>query len=347
MIDLRLGPDEELMRDSARAFARERLLPAMRRHEAQHGVDQDVVRGYRDLGFASMEAPETVGGQGASLVAKCVVLEELGAGDAGATLALEGAGPALHALVELNAASLVRDLVTRADLRIALVDDVDERLALRGDRLTGTHPWAPVPAASCAAVVVLQGERMMLVREGVRYTRVTSCGLEAADASQLDFDAVVPAGAIASGRGVARARASGRFWTAAVLVGVARAATEYAMRYAQERTAFGRPIAHHQGLAFLLVDMATAVEVARLAVWQAAVALDRDEDATRAAAWAFAEAAEQALFVGPAAVQVLGGHGFMKDHPVEKWMRDARTLAQLLGGRDAAELSAAACEDLP
>src|SRR5262249_20209726 len=142
----------------------------------------------------------------------------------------------------------------------------------------------------------------------------------------------------------ALARARARTWTAvaALLAGAARGAHHYAMRYATERTAFGRPIAHHQALAFLIADLATAVEVARLAVRPAAVALDRGERAEWEAASALAEAAEQALLVGPNAVQVLGGHGFMKDHPVEKWMRDIRTLAQLAGGRDEAELAAAA-----
>jgi len=113
------------------------------------------------------------------------------------------------------------------------------------------------------------------------------------------------------------------------------------MRYATERTAFGRPIAHHQALAFLIADLATAVDIARLAVWRAAAALDRGESAEWEGASALAEAAEQALFVGPNAVQILGGHGFMKDHPVEKWMRDIRTLAQMAGGRDEAELACA------
>ena len=129
---------------------------------------------------------------------------------------------------------------------------------------------------------------------------------------------------------------------AALLVGAARGAHRYAMRYAMERTAFGRPIAHHQALAFLIADLAIAVDVARLAVWRAAAALDRGEPAEWEAASALVEAAEQALFVGPNAVQILGGHGFMKDHPVEKWMRDIRTLAALAGGRDAAEAATAA-----
>src|SRR3989442_12464717 len=108
-----------------------------------------------------------------------------------------------------------------------------------------------------------------------------------------------------------------------------------------ERPAFGRPIAHHQALAFLIADLAIAVDAARLAVWRAAAALDRGEPAEWEAASALAEAAEQALFVAPNAVQILGGHGFMKDNPGGKWMRDIRTLAQLAGGRDEAELTLA------
>src|SRR5206468_12460790 len=91
-----------------------------------------------------------------------------------------------------------------------------------------------------------------------------------------------------------------------------------------------------------IADLAIAVDAARLAVWRAAAALDRGETAEWEAATALAEAAEQALFVGPSAVQILGGHGFMKDHPVEKWMRDIRTLASLGGGREGAEIRLAA-----
>ena len=343
MIDLQLDADEEMIRDTARAFAQERLVPAMRVHERQGGVGVELVRAYRALGFAGMEAPATAGGQDASPLAKALVLEELGAGDAGAAFALEGAGPALQALVELGETTLLRRVLDHPDLRIGFISDGEGRLTLDSRTVTGTHPWSPVPASGCAAVVVVQGERMALVRDGVALARVAPCGLAAAGACQLDFTGA-PVVAMTSDRdAVARAKAHARRFAAALLVGLARVATEYAMRYAQDRVAFGRPIAHHQGLAFLLADMATAVEGARLALWRAAAGRD-DDGGARAAAWALAEAAEQALFVGPSAVQVLGGHGFMKDHPVEKWMRDIRTLALLDGGRDAAELEAAAAE---
>jgi len=134
-------------------------------------------------------------------------------------------------------------------------------------------------------------------------------------------------------RGVARTRC----YAAALVVGIARAAMEYAARYTQERVVFGKPIAHHQAPAFLLADMRTGIEAAHLALWRAATLVERDDPtAPAAAAGAFGEAADQVLFVTREAVQLLGGHGFITDHPVEKWMRDARTLALLWGGRDAA-----------
>src|SRR3989442_15343455 len=98
VIDLRLGADEELIRATARAFARERLAPAMRAHEALGGVNPEIVRAYRSLGFAAMEAPEAVGGQGLSLFANALVLKRVGAGATATHITLVVARAALAAL---------------------------------------------------------------------------------------------------------------------------------------------------------------------------------------------------------------------------------------------------------
>jgi alkylation response protein AidB-like acyl-CoA dehydrogenase len=115
------------------------------------------------------------------------------------------------------------------------------------------------------------------------------------------------------------------------LVGAAReagmtsAAFDFARDYAENRTAFGKPIAHFQGLAFLIADMAIAVEVMQCAIARAAYAFDADDHAAISiAAMAIAECHENAIFVTNNAVQVLGGSGFIRDYPVEKWMRDAK-----------------------
>ena len=111
---------------------------------------------------------------------------------------------------------------------------------------------------------------------------------------------------------------------AAGAVGLARAAFEHAAAYATERQAFGRPLIARQGVSFKLADMGMAIEAARLLVWRACDALDRGDDATLLGSYAKAYAADVAMQVTTEAVQVLGGAGVMRDHPVEKWMRDAK-----------------------
>lgn len=332
MFHFALSDEERLIQETARRFARDRLQPHLRAHEHARGVRAEVIAEHGTLGLATIDVPVDAGGQGFGAFVRALVLEELAAVDPGAAIALDGLGPVLPALV----AARIRPHGARG----VAFEDVEERCAVRDGRIDGEHPW--VPADRADVVVVFQGERAYVVEDGFTLTPIGACGLDAAGASRVVLTNAPVAAVVEYPSAVARVRAAGRIAVGALLVGAARGAYEYARRYATERTAFGRPIAHHQALAFLIADLATAVDVARLAVWNAAAALDRGETAAWEAASALAEAAEQALFVGPNAVQILGGHGFMKDHPVEKWMRDIRTLAQLAGGRDEAEITTAA-----
>ena len=111
---------------------------------------------------------------------------------------------------------------------------------------------------------------------------------------------------------------------AASATGLARAALEFATDYARERVQFGRPIAEHQAVAFRLADMALRVDASRLLTWRAAETLDAGERATTAAAMAKLHASETAMWCTWAAVQTLGGWGYSREYPVEKWMRDAK-----------------------
>jgi alkylation response protein AidB-like acyl-CoA dehydrogenase len=338
MFAFALSDEERLIQETARRFARDRLLPHLRAHERARGVPAATADEFAQLGLGAVDVPTAHGGQGLGSFARALLLEELSAVDPGAAVALDGLGPALDVLVEAGLGELIPARTPGA--RGVVIEDVEGRFAVRDGRLTGEHPW--VPADRLDVAVVGQPDRAFVVREGFDLAPLRPCGLEAAGASRLGLAAVPAAATVTDAHVLKRARARLRTATAALLVGAARGSLEYATRYATERTAFGRPIAHHQALAFLIADLATAVDVARLAVWRAAAALDRGEAAEWEGAAALAEAAEQALVVGPNAVQILGGHGFMKDHPVEKWMRDIRTLAQLAGGRDEAELAAAA-----
>ncbi len=118
---------------------------------------------------------------------------------------------------------------------------------------------------------------------------------------------------------------------AALGVGIARAAYEYALAYAKERQAFGVPIAQKQSIAFMLAEMATEIEAARLLAWEAAWQLDTGKDASKTSALALTCASDMAMTVTDRAVQILGGHGYIREHPVERWMRNGRGVPLLPG----------------
>jgi acyl-CoA dehydrogenase len=115
-----------------------------------------------------------------------------------------------------------------------------------------------------------------------------------------------------------------RVTLAASATGLARAALEYAVQYSKERTQFGKPIAEHQAVAFRLADMALKVDASRLLTWRAAKLLDEGRRATTQAAMAKLHASETAMWCTWAAVQTLGGWGYSREYPVQKWMRDAK-----------------------
>ncbi|MEW5869437.1 MAG: acyl-CoA dehydrogenase family protein [Chloroflexota bacterium] len=119
---------------------------------------------------------------------------------------------------------------------------------------------------------------------------------------------------------------------AAMAVGVSRAALDYAVEYAKDRDVFGVKVAQKQAIAFMIAEMATEVEAIRLLVWEAAWALDQGKpDASQKAYLALTGAADMAMMVTDRAVQILGGHGYIREHPVERWMRDGRGIAMLNG----------------
>lgn len=124
------------------------------------------------------------------------------------------------------------------------------------------------------------------------------------------------------------------FWlaTSAVALGVSKAALEYAINYAKEREVFGVKVAQKQAIAFMLAEMATEIEAIRVLTWEAAWMLDVGKDeAFKEAYLAYSGAADMAMMVTDRAVQILGGHGYIREHPVEKWMREGRSIAMLPG----------------
>jgi alkylation response protein AidB-like acyl-CoA dehydrogenase len=340
-IDFGIREDDQLIVDTMTVFAAEQLRPALRAAEAAHAVAPEVRASFGELGFEDLDMPEAAGGAGLGMLTRVLANISLARADAGAAVGLDRVGPALYVLKEFGGDQAVqrfaRPVLDKPGARIALIVEDEDRKAV-GGRVSGAAAWVPTDRAGL--VVGLSPTGAWVLEGGASLTAVRGAGLQAAGASRIEFDG--PAAASwHNANAAARALARVRVCIAALIVGVLEDATQFSRAYAQERVAFGQPIAHHQGLAFLIVDMFTAVEQARLLVEDAARRIEAGDDAVQEAAAAFVEAVEASRFVGPNGVQILGGHGFMRDFPMEKAMRDCRALGLLAGGPHRAQDEAA------
>lgn len=330
-----LEPDDELalVAETARKFAQTELLPKLRSAEAARAVESPVRSVYEEIGLGGLELPEALGGAGLGTLARVLVNEELAAADPGAAMALDPFGLAGYPLLEAGAESALRSL-SQATSRSVLVAIEDSDLVIDGDRLRGRIGW--VPADSVGRAVVLTPSEALLIESGLESIPLRGAGLRAAGACELCFDGARIADRFGDTASCTRARARARIYVASLLLGVMRNACDFSREYALQRQAFGRPIAHHQALAFLITDMQMALDGARLLVHEAAWRLDHHHPAAGEAASAFVQCIEASRLIGPSGVQILGGHGFMADYPVEKCMRESRALGLLVGGWDAA-----------
>jgi len=344
MFELDPGEDITLIVDVVQRFSTDILSQQYRDFEADKALPGTVLNSYSALGLGAMELSETLGGAGLGSRAKCAVLEELGYGDPGAALALDGIGPALYPIAELGGDSAVESIIlprlNDPAARIALIwDDDDSRkkhaLQRTDNHYSGTVPWLPCSGAEL--LVILDKQGASIIESGFSFTPLKGSGLRAAGAAELVLNQAAITERWDDPTAAARALAKWQLYIAALLVGLSRVAAETSREYAMERVAFGKPIAHHQALAFLITDMRTAVDSSRLLVQDAACRADTGQPFEAAAAAAFVEAIENALFVTPNALQIFGGQGFMQDLPLEKYMREARTLGLLAGGIDLAK----------
>lgn len=332
MIDFSVDEDARILLDAVERFSRDHLVPHVRSAEAARAPAAETVRIYEALGLMGLEAPD----EGLGMVDRCLVNEVLGRGDPGAALRLDRLGPAGYALWAVDDRETIAEVLGDPARRAWLTTPEDGAVNVSERVATGTLHFAP---AGVTDLVMLSPAGIAVVRSGIGEDPVRGAGLRAAAPVRLSLDNAPVARFHRIGTASVLARA--RLYVASLLLGVLEAASTYAREYAQERITFGRPIAHHQALTFLLTDMNTAVAGTRLLIQEAAWRLDAGPGGGQeAAATAFAEAVEQSVFVGPNGVQVLGGLGFMQDYPVEKHMREARALGLLYGGVDLARTDA-------
>jgi alkylation response protein AidB-like acyl-CoA dehydrogenase len=342
--ELELTEEQRALRETLHEFSDQILRPAARSAESGRQVPQDLARQAHEIGVTA-PVPEEFGGGGAlDPVTYCIAAEELAWGDPGIAYQLLGSGLAGIVLAEAGDDDLksrflpgfveaepprsfvaIGEKVAAGDLE-TLDTTVDD------DKVSG-EKYGVLNAADATVGVVVgrdhEGKQAAVVVDSESGYEIVKpedkLGLEAAPTSVVRFDGAGTA--LAQGPQLEKALLWSKLLTGALAVGTARASLEYASNYATEREAFGKPIGAFQAISFKVADMAIEVDAARLSVWRAAWKLERGEGTLSDVGEALGQALVTATRCGDDGVQILGGHGYIRDHPVEKWFRDAVTLS--------------------
>ena len=352
-MNFELSKEQQEIRGRAAEFAAREVAPRAAEWDREARFPAEVFEKLSAAGFMGLCVPEEYGGGGADFLSYALLIEEISRADAGVgvTLAVHtsaGTLPILTYGTEDQRSRFVPDLArgekigcfalteptTGSDT--AAIEAGAERVD-GGYRLSGHKQWVTNGRAAGAMVVFArapEGVTAFVVgmdEAGISFGKhAEKMGVLSATTDDVLLDNVfVPEEGRLSeeGKGLRVALGTldaGRIGIAAQALGIAEAAFRYAVSYARERTTFGKPIAQHQAISFKLADMQTKIRAARLLVYEAAWIRDRGMPHGEAGARAKLYAAQVANEVTYDAVQVLGGQGYMKDHPVERYYRDAR-----------------------
>ena len=353
--------EQQMLVEAVGRYAVNDLRAAARESEEGGQVPGKIVSKGWEIGLLQASIPEAYGGFGErSAITGVLAVEEMAFGDLAGSLAVLTpslfAVPILLAGGEEQKQTYLPKVIegnwtpyTAALIEYAFDFDpntLKTTAAIKGEEylLSGEKVFVPFAREAEAILVYasLDGETQGFIvpksSAGLTISdeREKLMSLNALPMYRVKLDSVkVPAAnrlGGAAGHDFGPVLASMRVATAATALGVANAAFEYSMNYAKEREAFGVKIAQKQAIAFMLAEMRTEIEASRLLTWEAAWKLDQDkEDAFSEAYLAATGAADMAMMVTDRAVQILGGHGYIREHPVEMWMRNGRGFAMFTG----------------
>jgi alkylation response protein AidB-like acyl-CoA dehydrogenase len=360
LFDLTPDDEQQMLRETVREFALAKLRPAAEAADDACAAPDELLAQANELGLTMVGVPEELGGAVAERSAVTTVLmsEALAQGDMGIGLACLAPAAVSTALslwgdADQQATYLpdfVGENVPAAALAVLeprpLFNPFDLKTRARrvdgGFVLDGVKSLVPRASASELFVIAasLEGTPALFVVEpggdGLSVEPEPAMGLRAAATGRLVLEHVkLPAGALLGEPGqdmVSECIQLGRLGWCALAVGTGQAVLDYAIPYVNERTAFGEPISSRQSVAFTVANIAIELDGMRLATYRAASRVDQGMPFAREVALARRLCAERGAAIGSDGVQLLGGHGYVKEHPVERWYRDLRAAGVMEGG---------------
>ncbi len=358
LFDLTPTEDEQMLVDVVRELAAEVVRPAAAAADDATAAPDAVLAAGREIGLPLLGVPEELGGISAerSAMAGTLVAEALAHGDMGLAVASLAPGAVATALSlwgtqeqqQTYLPAFTGDDVPAAALALAEPRPLFDPLAPAttavrdgdGFVLDGVKSMVPRGAAAELFVVgaELEGEhRLFLVESGtpgIEIEAEPAMGLRAAELSRLVLDGVrVEAiGLLGTADDYAECVRLSRLAWCALAVGTAQAVLDYVVPYVNERVAFGEPVSHRQSVAFMVANIGIELQGMRLVTYRAASRAAQGKSFAREAALARRLCAERGMQIGNDGVQLLGGHGFVKEHPVERWYRDLRAIGLMEGG---------------
>jgi acyl-CoA dehydrogenase len=358
VVDFTLTDEQKDIRQLAHDFAEGEIRPVAHDYDRDSTWPQEIIEKAWEVGLMNNHLPEEYGGPGLDYLTGCLIEEELGWGCSGIGTSLMCNGLATAPVVLGGSEEIKQKYLTmlteEPKLASFCLTEPDAGSDVSGMRTTavkkgdkyvingtkcfitnGSHAdWFTVYAKTDKEAGHRGISAFVVPREaGVTVDKKEDkLGQRASDTAMISFnDVEIPADHLLGeeNKGFKLAMMTldrTRPGVAAMAVGIARAAFEYAAEYSKERVQFGVPIAMHQAIQFMIADMATKIEAARLLTWQSGVLLDQGQRNTLASSHAKRFAADSAMEVTVDAVQVYGGYGFIKEYPVEKLMRDAKIM---------------------
>lgn len=353
-----LTQDQEMIRDAVRAFAKQELWPNAARWDKEHHFPKEAHQGLAALGAYGICVPEEFGGANLDYVTLALVLEEIAAGDGGTSTAISVTNCPVNAILMKhgNAAQKKRWLTPLAQGQLlgafcltephvgsdasslrTTAEKIGDEYVINGVKqfiTSGKHGDVAIVIAVTDKGAGKKGMSAFLVptdAPGYVVARLEDkLGQHSSDTAQINFENCrIPAenliGAEGEGYRIALgALEGGRIGIASQSIGMARSALEVAIDYAKQRESFGKPIFEHQAVGFRLAECATKLEAARQLTWHAAALRDAGRPCLKEAAMAKLFASEMAEAVSSAAIQTLGGYGYVNDFPLERIYRDVR-----------------------